>query len=193
MTVKEICQETYYWCSIIIPPCCILPLAAIPFDLPTGFLWAIACIFGLGSSFSVMIAILVYFFNLLGIKIKHDNQKRKTQIIRPLLTLCFLSFAFFSITTSLEAAKRFAKAKAIEIQKICKTGKCPELIEGWTDRGKNDLYRSQTMEGDIAKYAVRYKVFNDFKEFEIYVRVDIDISHVIATGGTEKELIFTKK
>lgn len=185
MTAKEICKETYFWCFIIIPPCFILPLAATPPDFGSSICWMAAGLSGIGSLFSITVKTVIILMQ------KREKEIKSTALIRPALTLLFISFSIFSVKSSLNAAEKFARSKAIEIQKICKTGKCPELIEGWTDRGDKDLYRSQTMEGNLAKYAVRYKVFNDFKEFEIHVRVDIDTSHVAAVGGTEKELIFT--
>jgi len=183
MTVKETGKKMCRWFWLIVPPCFVLPLAATPPDFVTSICWVAAGLAGIGSVFSIIVKIWV-------LRRKREETK-PTVLIRPALTLLFILFSIYSVRSSLDAAKEFARSKANEIQKICKTGKCPELIEGWTDRGKSDVYRSQTMEGNIAKYAVRYRIFNDFKEFEIYLRVTIDISHVIATGGTEKELIIT--
>ncbi len=195
MTAKEICKEIYYWCSLIVPPCLILPLAAIPPDLPSAWLWGIACIAGLYSAFSILYSVFIHLISKTKLcrketDGKHNKTTRSSWIIRPALTLLFIILSVYSVKTSLDTAKKFAVSKAIEIQKICKAGKCPVLIEGWIDRGEHNLYRSQIMAGDIAKYAIGYRVSDNVKEFEIYVRINIDTNSRIASGGTEKELTF---
>ncbi len=172
----------FWWLKQIFPPLLILPLAIIPFDLPTAIPWIIS-----------LIACVVSIINVVRMlsRSHHLVQSAYKTLVRPMLTVVFMILAYISIQISLANSTDFARKTAQNIQGRCRTEKaCPASIPGWSQR--SNAFVSETNAGALAKYRVLYSVSRDRKEFSIFVRYSIDSGHLF-TGGVDEELHETGK
>jgi hypothetical protein len=173
----QVVRKCLWWIGQIIPPLLILPLAAMPPDLPTAFLWIIG-----------WIACAVSFISL-ACKIDRSRRLGFSALkpsVRPVLTIIFMLFAYVSIQMSLARANEFGRHAAQEINRRCHVERlCPASISGWSPR--SDASASETYAGALAKYRVRYRVSGDRKQFSVFVRHDIDRGLGIS-GGVDMEL-----
>ncbi len=162
--------------KIIIPPFLLLPLVAIPPDLPTGILW-------LAGIIALIISVIkVAFFFLRGVWHFVHSKKWNFSLkanFRPLLTIFIMVIAIISLNISIHKARKEALGLAELIQAACAENRiCPKEIPN-----------SSRAAGALIRYPVYYQVNQDLSEFSVIVRFSIDSRYVIS-GGIHKELTF---
>jgi len=170
------------WGKIVIPPLLMVPLAFMPMDFGTGFLWFIAfCVF-LKSSIGLARAL----YRRLA-----EKERFKKEQLRPLLAVVILVLAVVLVTASLRSADNFARRLAAAVQAQCRQeGRCPDRVDGHgLDFSRPGFGRCEY--GDYgARYTVAYVLSEDKRGFEVRVRHNID-EFFIVKGGVEKKLVET--
>ena len=174
-------RKALSWIVVILPPLLLLPLAAIPFDLPTGIFWVIGVIAALVSFCHIVYQIgrkrWATIFS------RHYVLDGKT-LLRPFLTIAVMVLAFTSYKVSENAARTYALKVAEQVQSTCiKTGECPSEMPGWIRHGS--AYVSTA--GTLVRFAVYYNSTEDRKAFALAVRWNID-SRFVVTGGVTSNL-----
>lgn len=175
-------NKLVFWILQIFPPLFLLILVWTPIDIGSMFLWGPAF-------FSVLVSIINIIsyptskgpITLTGKKTKNKDIK---QLVRPVLTTAIVIISLYSVTMSLNIAKKYAMEIANQIQNDCnQNSACPKHIEGWQIR--NDTFKSDIVYGGLAKYRILYRP--NGTEFEIIVRRSIDGFFKIE-GGKGKTL-----
>ena len=159
----------------------LLPLAAIPFGLPSGIFWLIGVVAALVSFCHIVYKIGQKWWA--RISSRHYVFDGKT-LIRPFLTIAVMVMAFTSYKVSENAARTYALKVAEQVQSICiKYGECPNEMPGWT---RHDSEYVSTA-GAIMRFTIRYRAIEDGKAFALAVRWNID-SRFVVMGGVNSIL-----
>jgi hypothetical protein len=167
-------SKTYGWFKIIVPPLLLLPLVAIPPDLPTGIVWFVGSIALIISVFKVLF-LLIRELRVLALTKKWNLALR--MMLRSVLTIFVMIIAIISLNVSNYRARKQALEIAQQVQATCVERKrCP-----------NKIPTMPTSVGAFIRYPISYAVNQDCSEFSIAVRLNIDSRYVIS-GGVNKEL-----
>lgn len=153
-------KTTLEWTLIVIPPLLLLPLAFISVDIHTILYWLFGWSCLIVSAFSLYSKII-------------EEQRSIKNLLRPILTIIIFSFAYLSLSTSLNAARVEATMKAHELLSICDQGKCPAFIEGWRS-SEHVLGESYTSVGYLIKYPLFYQPSEHLDTFKLSLRVSFE-------------------
>jgi hypothetical protein len=167
-------KDTYTWLKLIVPPLLLLPLVALPPDLPTGILW-----FGGGIALIVSVLKVVYLVarRLWALAFAKKWNLNLKMLLRPALTIFIMIIAITSLRISNDRARAQALEIAQRVQADCiEKGRCPNEIPGQVGSV-----------GALIRYPISYRVNQDGSEFSMTIRLNIDSSHVIS-GGVDKAL-----
>jgi len=160
--------------KIIMPPVFLLPLVAIPPDLPTGIFWfagIVALVISVGKVTFLLLRGLWHF-----VKLGTWNFSIKRNL-RSLLTIFVMVIAVISLSISNNRACKQTLGLAKYAQASCvENGICLKKIP--TPGGTV---------GALIRYPVHYRTNQDLSEFSIIVRFNIDSNYLIS-GGVGRDL-----
>ena len=106
-------SKIYSWFKIIIPPVILLPLVAIPPDLPTGIFWFVGSIALAISVFKVVFLLIRGLWTLASTRKWKLNLK---VILRPVVTIFIMIIAIVSLCISNDKARKQALEVAQNVQ-----------------------------------------------------------------------------
>jgi hypothetical protein len=167
-------KDTYSCLKRVVPPLLLLPLVALPPDLPTGILWFAGVI-------ALVVSVLKIAFlvvrELWALAFTRKWNLEGKVILRPGLTIFIMIIALISLTISNNRAHKQALDIAQHVQADCvEQGRCP-----------NEVPNQVSSVGALIRYPLLYRVNQERSEFSLMVRLSIDKSYVIS-GGVDKKL-----
>jgi len=166
-----------FWVLQVIPPLLLIYLCWFPRDIIADFYWTPGYI-------GFLVSLVTLPKKLYRAKKYHDDIRTAT---RPALTILVTLIALNAVDFSYRKAIRQVTAEAERIQAECsKNGSCPAVLQGWEEPWKG--YGKITKEfGAQIPHRARYAVSKDGKEFNIYLRQNIDHGYTIE-GGVGKQI-----
>ena len=153
--------------------------------LPPLFIFSLITTNGPGLWFSMAALIFVILFS--GISLFHKlitYKKNKIFLLRPVLSILFVSVVFGLANYSLGIAEKQAHDLAETFQMECKVNKiCPKYIQNWKEIEANKTYVNKV--GRFIKYPVTYSYLND--RFSLYLHQSLDLGKMY-TGGITRPI-----
>lgn len=168
-----------FWFLQIVPPFCLILLCWVPMDLGPSLFWMPIVAF----------PISLYTLPRNLINAWKSNGDIRTAV-RPALTIFITFLPLYSVQYSYNEAIKQVTIEAKKIQTECNNnGICPSSIEGWEKSwGGSEIIMKSF--GALIHHTARYSLSPDGKQFQIYLRKNIDTGYILKGGsGLQLEIL----